>query len=74
MWSPLPGLRYVNETIILADLVILIKVIVQVDYHHEPFVFSTVVSLFKNARVLLFLFGCITFGSCIGITWQFLFW
>ena len=44
------------------------------DYHHEPFAFSKVFSLFGNIKVVLFLLGCITFGACIGITWQFLFW
>lgn len=47
---------------------------IKVDYHHEPFSFSKVYSLFNNSRVILFLLGCITFGACIGITWQFLFW
>ena len=46
----------------------------QIEYHQEPLAFQKVLSLFKDVKVLLFFFSCISFGACIALIWQFLFW
>lgn len=46
----------------------------QITYSQHSNVARRVCSLFANIKVLLFLFGCVSFGICIGIVWQFLFW
>jgi len=46
----------------------------RVEHHETPMVFKRVLCLFKDPRVVLFLFSCVAFGICMGTVWQFLFW
>ncbi len=44
------------------------------DYKQEPQAFRKALALFGDVKVLLFLFSCASFGACIGLVWNFLFW
>ncbi|XP_046440617.1 major facilitator superfamily domain-containing protein 6-like isoform X4 [Daphnia pulex] len=63
---------YLVVIILAINAVSVIKI--KVDYHQEPYQIKKILILFKNVRVVLFLFSCITFGICIGIVWQFQLW